>query len=72
MFNQLTPRLNKQGWECPKCHAIYSPQVTECPHCKPKEHSEQPDVRQYDLASPLRNNVYHALREAKGYEEFGG
>lgn len=25
------------GWECPRCHRIYGPQVTECEHCNEEE-----------------------------------
>lgn len=25
------------GWECPKCHRCYAPQLTECEHCGGKE-----------------------------------
>lgn len=28
-----------QGWQCPQCKRIYSPDVAECGHCRPKEHS---------------------------------
>ena len=24
-----------QGWECPRCHRCYAPEVKECPHCLP-------------------------------------
>lgn len=23
----------KQGWQCPNCRRIYSPEMTECVHC---------------------------------------
>jgi hypothetical protein len=22
-----------KGWECPRCHRCYAPDVKECPHC---------------------------------------
>lgn len=25
------------GWECPKCHRVWGPQVTECEHCNKRE-----------------------------------
>lgn len=25
----------RQGWECPRCHAVYAPWVIQCKGCKP-------------------------------------
>jgi len=25
------------GWVCPLCGAVYSPDITKCPHCNGKE-----------------------------------
>lgn len=27
------------GWECPKCHRVWGPQVTECKACRQAEPS---------------------------------
>lgn len=29
-------KASSQGWECPRCHRVWSPSVLECP-CKPRE-----------------------------------
>jgi hypothetical protein len=29
------PKDIKQGWECPKCHAVWSPDEKSCEVCKP-------------------------------------
>jgi len=28
-----------EGWECPRCHRVYGPQVTECKACRQCEPS---------------------------------
>ena len=30
-----------QGWQCPKCHNIYGPQVSECEQCNEWNHLPQ-------------------------------
>ena len=27
------PQFAQQGWECPKCHRVYSPMTTMCYYC---------------------------------------
>lgn len=40
------------GWECPKCHAIYAPTVTECSRCAPVPFQPWPIV-----GGPLRTET---------------
>lgn len=28
-----TPQQTQLGWECPRCHRVYSPHAKECWHC---------------------------------------
>lgn len=30
-----------QGWQCPICKTVYSPEIKECPKCVVKENSEK-------------------------------
>lgn len=29
------PRDMNTGWECPRCHRVYSPTTKTCDHCNP-------------------------------------
>ncbi len=33
MIDLYTMRRTPQGWECPKCGTVYSPNVNECWRC---------------------------------------
>lgn len=32
---RFTLPASTMGWECPKCHRIYAPSITECVQCAP-------------------------------------
>lgn len=29
--------VGRKGWICPKCERVFSPDVTECPYCRPND-----------------------------------
>lgn len=40
-YTYQAPRL---GWECPKCHACYNPDIHQCLHCGSNKISTDPQI----------------------------
>lgn len=47
----LTQRPTKQGWECPKCGAVMSPQTVVCLFCTPRKQELRIDQEQPDCVA---------------------
>jgi hypothetical protein len=65
------PSFYSQGWECPKCGCIYSPQTEKCYCCSPFTCFGPPPPLQIDDNEdeevPLTEEELQALRD----DEFG-
>lgn len=33
----ISTSVQNFGWECPKCHRVFGPQITECFYCNKEE-----------------------------------
>ena len=54
--------MQHMGWECPKCHFIYSPHIERCPGCIPVN---KIDSVPFDDAQMLRD-LAEEVRRANG------
>ena len=50
MYNPWGERMIPQGWECPRCHRIYSPTQSYCLFCE--------NNQIYNIDRTIRYNEY--------------
>lgn len=61
-----------KGWECPKCHKVYSPWVDECKHCNSESEPKNDMVRLpkkpviIDNVGSMQEALEKAVRVMKG------